>query len=62
MLVKRPAATDLVIAVLKRRARLRQQCTKMFLPLLDRLRTDSFVIEVKKVEQEKDKSIAMACV
>jgi hypothetical protein len=48
------AAPDLVIAVLQRRARIRQKASEAFLPLQQRRRTDRVAIEIEEVEYEED--------
>jgi hypothetical protein len=52
--MKRPAVPDLVIAVVQGRTRIRQQGSKLRLPLNQRPRAQIFAIEVQKIEQEED--------
>jgi len=59
MLVEIPAAPGLIIAVLKRRTRLRQERAKTFLPLVERPSAGGFAIEVEQVEQEKDERLGV---
>ena len=56
MVVERPAAPDLVIAEMQRRARARQQRAQALFPFRNRHRGDRFAIEVEEIEQEKDES------
>src|SRR5215471_6030055 len=60
MIVESPPASDLVIAEMQRLASTRQQGTKTFFPLRNRHRGDRFAIEVEEIEQEEDKSAAVA--
>jgi hypothetical protein len=60
MVVEGPAAPDLMIAVLQRRAGVRQQFVEALLPLRKRPRADGLVIEVQEVEQEKDQGLGVA--
>src|SRR6476646_6006047 len=60
MVIEGPAASDLMIAVLRERVRLRQQFAEPFLPRRKGPRADAFAMEVEEIEQEKHESIAFA--
>src|SRR5229473_83485 len=54
------AAPDLVIAVLQRRACIRQQTSEALLPLQQRRRTDRVAIEMEEVKHEEDERVGVA--
>jgi hypothetical protein len=56
------AVPKLVIAVMQRRRRIRQQRGERVLTLDQRTRAEIFAVEVKKIEQEEDESGGIAAV
>jgi hypothetical protein len=60
--VKGSPAPDLMIAELKRGARMRQERAEALFPLFKRHRADGFAIEMEEIEQEEDQSIAVTSV
>ena len=52
--------SELVIAVLQRRACIRQQTSKALLSLHQRPRADRFAIEIEKIEQKEYEGIGVA--
>jgi hypothetical protein len=53
------AASDLMVAELQRRCCPGQQRPQAFLPFVEWLRTDGLTVEMEKIEQEKDKCLAV---
>ena len=59
MLIEGPAASDLVIAELQRWCCFGQQRPQALLAFADRPLANRFAVEMEKVEQEKDKRVAV---
>jgi hypothetical protein len=57
---KIPGAPNLMIAVLQQRRYIRQQLSKVLLPLQQRRRVGDLSVEVKQIEQEEDEVIGIA--
>jgi hypothetical protein len=62
LFVKFPAVPDLVIAVMQRRARIRQQSCKTRLALNQRPRAEILAVEMEKIEEEEDERGGVAAV